>query len=76
MCLLKLIIRYIHLDINATINMIQSKLSNLYIYIYTTGNDINKINVYFLQLIYTLTSQGETMQDILTDMFKVYRAFK
>ena len=39
-------------------------------YIHTLGNNITKSRALFLQLIYTLSSQGETMQYILTVILK------
>ena len=57
-----------------TTSMIRTKLSNVDIYIHTVGNDIIKFNAYVLHLIDTLASQGETIQDILKNIFKGYGA--
>ena len=52
-CIMKFIIQESRLDTNATTRMIQTKLSNLDIYICTVGNDITKFHGYVLQLIDT-----------------------
>ena len=57
------------MDTNATTSMILIKLSNKDIYINILGNTINKFNVYFLQLNYTLASRGETFKYLPTGLF-------
>ena len=52
--------------------MTQTKLSNLYIYIHTVGNDITNFNKYILHLIDTLASWGETTQYLFKNKLKVY----
>ena len=68
-CLLKVIIWESHLNTTATTSMIQTKLSNLDIYIHTMGNYITKFNTCVLQMIDTLELRGEITKDLVTNMF-------
>jgi hypothetical protein len=65
--LLKIIIRESHLDTNATISSIRTKLSSLDSY-------ITKFNGYVKLLIDLLAAHGETTTDQLTHLFKGYLA--
>jgi hypothetical protein len=70
--LLKVIIRESHLDTNATVISIKTKLSSLDSYILTIGSDITKFNGYVKLLVDSLTSRGQTTTDLLTNLFKGY----
>jgi hypothetical protein len=72
--LLKVIVRESHLDTNATISSIRTKLSSLDSYILTIGADITKFNGYVKLLINSLAARGETTTDLLTNLFKGYLA--
>ena len=72
--LLKIIVRESHLDTNATISSIRTKLSSLDSYILTIGADITKFNGYVKLLIDSLAARGETTTDLLTNLFKGYLA--
>ena len=72
--LLKVIIRESHLDTNATTQSIQTKLSNLDRYIVTIENDITKFNGYVKRLVQSLTARGERTEDLLSNLFKGYKA--
>ena len=54
--LLKVIIRESHLDTNATMNFIRTKLSNVDTYITTVNSDIGLFNQYVKTLIQSLTA--------------------
>jgi hypothetical protein len=73
-CLLKVVIRESHIDTNATTGHIRTRLSCLDTYLPTIGNDIVKFNQYVNTLIEGLTSRDETTQDLLTNLFKGYKA--
>ena len=72
--LLKVLIRESHLDTNATVTMIITKLSNLDVYIHTIGNDITKFNGYIRVLVDSLSARREITNDLLTNLFKGYLA--
>ena len=72
--LLKIIVRESHLDTNATTASIRKKLSSLDVYILTIGCDITHFNGYVRLLIDSLAARGETMQDLLANLFKGYQA--
>ena len=57
------------MDTNATTSVIRTKLSNMDIYIHIVGGGITKFNAYVLQIIGTLSSQGENTQYLLTNIF-------
>ena len=73
---LKIIIRESYIDTNATTTHIRSKLSSLDDYLPSVGHDIGKMNLYVLNLIEALTARGETSNDILSNLFKGYKAAK
>lgn len=72
--LLKVLIRESHLDTNATVTMIRTRLSNLDTYIQTIGNDITKFNGYVRVLVDGLSARREVTNDLLTHLFKGYAA--
>ncbi len=72
--LLKVIIRESHLDTNATVASIRTKLSDLDTYILTIGSNITHFNGYVRLLIDSLAARGHTTQDLLTNLFKGYQA--
>jgi hypothetical protein len=73
-CLLKVVIRESHIDTYAPIGHIRTRLSCLDTYISTIGNDIVKFNQHVNTLIEGLSSRGETTHDLLTNLFKGYKA--
>jgi hypothetical protein len=73
-CLLKLVISLAHIDTNATTRQIRDKLSSLDSYMTTTNSDITKFNAYVDNLTNSLSARGETTKDLLTNLFKGYRA--
>ena len=60
------------MDTNAITSMIITIIFNLDIYFHTMGNNITKFYAYFLQIIDTLVSLGETIQYLLANLFKGY----
>ena len=70
--LLKVLVRESHLDTNATISWIITQLSSLDEYMMIIGSDIGKFNFHVQTLIGSLTAQGETSTDLLTNLFKGY----
>jgi hypothetical protein len=72
--LLKVIVRESHLDTNATISTIRTKLSNLDTYMLSIGGDITKFNTYVKGLVESLNARGETTTDLLINLFKGYLA--
>jgi hypothetical protein len=73
-CLLKVIIRESHIDTNATTGHIRTRLTMLDTYLPTIGNDIVKFNQHVNTLLEGLTSRDETTNDLLTNLFKGYKA--
>jgi hypothetical protein len=72
--LLKVIVRESHLDTNAMISTIRTKLSNLDTYMLSIGGDITKFNTYVKGLVESLNARGETTTDLLINLFKGYLA--
>jgi hypothetical protein len=68
--LLKVIVRESHLDTNATISTIRTKLSNLDTCMLSIGGDITKFNTYVKGLVEFLNARGETTTDLLINLFK------
>jgi len=60
--LLKILIREIHLDSNATSSMIRTKLTNLNEYLSETNNDILKFNNHIGMLIDSLTARSKQLK--------------
>ncbi len=71
---LKILIREANVDTRSTIMHIWAKLSALDSYILTIRCDITKFNAYVKDLIDSLTDRGETTNDLLSNLFKVYKA--
>jgi len=72
--LLKTIVKESHLDTNATTATIRMKLSSLDTYILTIDSDIVKFNQYVMLLTDRLGARGQTTSDLLTNLFKGYKA--
>eukprot|EP00978_Attheya_sp_CCMP212_P025956 scaffold84501_cov28-Attheya_sp.AAC.1 len=72
--LLKVLIRESHLDRNATMTSIRRQLGELHVFLPTIGHDITKFNQHVQLLIKSLTVQGETTNDLLSNLFKGYLA--
>ena len=70
--LLKVLVREIHLDTNATTSWFRTQLSSLDEYMITIGSNIGKFNFHVQTLMGSLTAQGETSTDLLTNFFKGY----
>jgi len=54
--------------------MIRTKLSNLDEYLTETNSEILKFNNHVRMFIDSLTTRGETTQDLLTNLFRAYAA--
>jgi hypothetical protein len=72
--LLKIIISESYIDTNATTKFIRESLSSLDTYMRTIDSDIEKFNNYVKGLLRDLEARGETTQDLLTNLFKGYKA--
>jgi hypothetical protein len=72
--LLKVIVRESHLDTNATISTIRTKLSDLDTCMLSIGGDITKFNTGVKGLVESLNARGETTTDLLVNLFKGYLA--
>jgi hypothetical protein len=72
--LLKKIIQVSMIDTNATAAYIRTQLSSLDNYIITMGSDITKFNQHVKSLVLQLQKRRETSNDLLTNLFKGYRA--
>ena len=72
--LLKIIIRESHIDTHATTSHIRTSLSNLDTYMPTIGSDIEKFNIYVKGLVEQLSARGEVTHELLTFLFKGYKA--
>ena len=68
--LLKIIIREIHLDRNATPTSIRNQLSSLDHFITTVGCNITKFNEHVQLLLEGLALRRETTHDLLSNLFK------
>jgi hypothetical protein len=72
--LLKVIVRESHLDTNATISAIRTKLSNLDTCMLSIGGDITKFNTHVKGLVESTNARGETTTDLLVNLFKGHLA--
>jgi hypothetical protein len=72
--LLKIIISESYIDTNATTKFTRESLSSLDTYIKTVDSDIEKFNNYVKGLLRDLEARGETTQDLLSNLFKGYKA--
>ena len=73
-CLLKVVIRESHIDTNATTSHIREQLSSLDFYMPSVNSDIEKFNLHVQTLLEQLAARGETTNDLLTNLFKGYKA--
>jgi hypothetical protein len=73
-CLLKVVIRESHLDLNATTKFIRESLSSLDSCMVKIDSDIEKFNDYIRDLVDLLTARGQTTEDLLANLFKGYAA--
>jgi hypothetical protein len=74
--LLKVIVCESHIDTNATTTYIQDQLSRLDEFLPLIDYDIGKMNLRVQSLIEALNARGETTTDLLTNLFKGYKAAK
>ena len=72
--LLKIILRESHLDTNATISTLKTRLSSLDVYMGQCNSDIIKFNEYVKVTLGELHARGEHTSDLLVNLFKGYRA--
>ena len=70
--LFKFLTSVITIDTRATITNIRMDLTNLDAYLSKLKFDINKFNLYIKEKRKQLRNRGETLQDILVNLFKVY----
>jgi hypothetical protein len=73
---LKHIVSESHIDTNATINTIRTRLLNLPRAMEEFNSDIEKFNHYVEQQVIALAARGETTQDLLVNLFQAYRVAK
>lgn len=72
--MLKVIIRESDVDTQATTAYIRRQLASLDTYMKTIDSDINKFNLHVRSLIRQLEKRRQTSQDLLTNLFKGYKA--
>eukprot|EP00978_Attheya_sp_CCMP212_P041918 scaffold246883_cov62-Attheya_sp.AAC.2 len=73
--LLKVLIRESHLDTNAMTTSIRRQLlGELHVFLPTIGHGITKFNQHVQLLIKALTAWGDTINDLLSNLFKGYLA--
>jgi hypothetical protein len=72
--LLKIVIREVHIDTNATVRHLRQKISSLDGFIATIGHDIVNFNAHVVNLVNGLKARGHTSQDILANLFKAYKS--
>jgi hypothetical protein len=74
--LLKVIIRESHIDSNATVQTITTKLMSLDKYILTINSDITKFNQYVKLLVQLLNARGKAIDEstLMTNLFRGYGA--
>ena len=72
--LLKILIQETCMDSQVTTRHIRENLGKLDTYMVSIGSDINKFNDHVLSLLGSLAAHGETTQDLLTNLFKGYKA--
>jgi polyhydroxyalkanoate synthesis regulator phasin len=71
---LKVIVRESHIDTNATTTYIRDQLSRLDEFLSLIDYDIGKMNLHVQSLIKALNARGEMTTDLLTNLFKGYKA--
>ena len=74
--LLKVIVCESHIDTNAMTTYIRDQLSRLDEFLPLIDYDIGKMNLHVQSLIEALNARGETTTDLLTNLFKGYKAAK
>jgi len=72
--LLKVVVRESYIDTNATTTYIRDQLSSLDEYLPMIDYDIGKMNLHVQSLLEALNARGETTTDLLTNLFKGYKA--
>lgn len=72
--LLKVIIQETSVDTNASVCHIRDRLSNLDVYMHRVKSDINAFNIYVRSLLDSLNARGEMTCDLLSNLFKGYKA--
>ena len=72
--LFKVVLRESHIDTNATISTILTRLSSLDQYMVTIHSNIKKFNIYVKQQVDGLYARGQTTNDLLSNLFKGYLA--
>jgi len=72
--MLKVIIRESYNDTNATVTFIRERLSSLDTYIKSIDYDIGKFNQYVQDQLQSLHARGQDTQDLLSNLFKGYKA--
>ncbi len=72
--LLKVIIRESHIDTNATVSYIRTKLSSLDTFLPTLEHDFYKLNDYATSLYNAWLARGEVFTDLFVNLFKGYKA--
>lgn len=71
--LLKVIVRELYIDTNATSSHIRTQLSTLDVSIGKLGHDITKFNASMKMMIESLAARGETTNDLVINLFKAYK---
>ena len=71
---LKIIIQLSHIDTNATITMIRTRLSNLDVKMAELQDDIVQFNEFVKAQVIHLGARGERTTDLLVNLFKGYKA--
>jgi hypothetical protein len=72
--LLKVIVRESYIDMNAMMTYIQDQLSRLDEFLQIIDYDIGKFNLHVQSLLEALNTRGEMTTDLLTFLFKGYKA--
>ena len=70
---LKVIIQLSHIDTNATITMIRTRLSSLDVKMATLQDNIVEFNEYVKAQVIGLSARGEHTNDLLVNLFKGYK---
>jgi hypothetical protein len=73
---LKVIVRESHIDTCAAVRHIRAKLSALKEHLPTINYNIIDFNVYVHQLAQSLNARGEKIEDLLPNLFEVYKVAK
>ena len=73
-CMLKVILRESHIDTRATVRHVREELSSLDVAMVKYDHDIIKLNMHVKALRRALHSRGEEANDMVTNLFKGYKA--